>query len=183
MLNRLSSQTKVKVLTVLAIVGLITTAFFVMRRDVHHENPPDKERRKLVAEKAAVLGQALRKYVLQHERLPSATDWEQALTPFLPKGFTFDIPSPDNRSRRRFAMNSKMSNLPDEEVPSPYWEQIVFFESTNTHPSASDPLHSLPMDDSEGFVVVYADGRFEYIPPDRKDQFIARHGSIVEETR
>ena len=75
MLNRLSSQTKVKVLTVLAIVGLITTAFFVMRRDVHHENPPEKERRKMVAEKAAVLGQALRKYVLQHERLPSATNW------------------------------------------------------------------------------------------------------------
>jgi len=58
MLNRLSSQTKVKVLTVLAIVGLITTAFFVMRRDVHHENPPEKERRKLVAEKAAVLYQS-----------------------------------------------------------------------------------------------------------------------------
>jgi len=183
MLNRLSSQTKVKVLTVLAIVGLITTAFFVMRRDVHHENPPEKERRKLVAEKAAVLGQALRKYVLQHERLPSATDWEQALMPFLPEGFTFDIPSPDNRSQRRFAMNSKMSNLPVGEVPSPYWEQIVFFESTSTRPSASDPLRSLPVDDSEGFVVIYADGRFEYIPPDRKDQFIARHGSIREETK
>ena len=183
MLNGLRSKTKVQALILLVVVGLIITAFFVVRRDGYLETPQEKERRELVVEKAAVLGQALRRYVQQHERLPSATDWEQALTPFLPKGFTFDIPSPDNRSRRRFAMNSKMSNLPDEEVPSPYWEQIVFFESTNTHPSASDPLRSLPIDDSEGFVVVYADGRFEHIPPERKDRFIARHGSIVEETR
>ncbi|GBC92794.1 hypothetical protein HRbin15_01271 [bacterium HR15] len=161
------------------IIAFILFLFFIYLKifDSEHSSRPDKERQELIIQKATTLGDALRRYVKQHEHLPPANRWEQSLKPFLPRSFTFDIPSEPGQLPRRFAMNSRLSALPVRDVPSPYWEQVVFFESTNLQPSAADEMRSLPLEDqSKGFVVVYADGVPEYISAERMHTFLIKYG-------
>jgi hypothetical protein len=164
---------------IICIIAFIIICFSIYLKvfDSEHSRRPDKEQQELIIQKATTLGDALRRYVKQYERLPPANRWEQSLKPFLPRSFTFDIPSEPGQLPRRFAMNSKLSALAVRDVPPPYWEQVVFFESTNRQTSAADEMRSLPLDDQcKGFVVVYADGVPEYISTERMHTFLIKYG-------
>lgn len=165
----------------LALSALFTACYWQPRweENVRERKANEPLRRTAVLEKARQLGEAVRRYLAGHRScLPHARNWEQALLPYLPAGFSFELPAVTGEEHpRRFAMNEALDGVDVTSISTSRgrFDTVLFFESSAAGPSPADHLASLPPSDGvTGYIVVISSGMAHYLQPSDREGLLQR---------
>lgn len=152
---------------------------------LHQRNPPsvnhprrDEKQIQQILKQGSILGIALLKYQEHHDqRLPPVRNWEAEILPYLPdKNFSFVLPGSTGSKPRRWVLERTVAGHKLEDLRSPLWERVIFFEAQTSQGSPSDTLELVAKNaNEEGFVVVYASRLAEYIPASRSSTFLLQN--------
>lgn len=152
---------------------VIVTIWFTIKTISKQHVPKEMERIKIVESKAQELCKALKQYIMKTGKLPSRENWIEEIKVFLPSDYTPYLPNPKGEMAHTFAINAVLAGTPIADLSPPLWERIVFFEVNDTNLLAADPSVALRLlEMGKGVAVVFADGHWEYITPDRRDYFL-----------
>ena len=142
------------------IVPVVLFALTITVQQIRRASARTEEaRQKVVRKKISAAAVAARSFAIDHKgRLPPTKNWEQALKPYLPSDFTFDLPMPEGTRPRRIALNRYVAKEKWSDIAPA--NAILFYESMTTHANACDIRANLPTPDdgSEGYIMAHTDG-------------------------
>ncbi len=161
-----------------ALGGLLAISIVGLLLFTRRHTAPNEKRLQQILQQGQMLGIAVLKYEDHHdERLPSGANWEAEIRPYLPdKNFSYLLPASADGKPHRWVLERTVAGHKLEDLRSPLWERVVFFEAQASQNSATGTLALMSKSGGEeGFVVVYASRLSEYIPASRKSTFLLQN--------